>query len=187
MRHKKHVLAIASISAVILFIQCSRTLDGSENETTLLAGSDNKAFHDQNKSLINEGKNIFRFDSFGDEEFWSGVLHLDKAILGASNGGFGPGVSPKAALGIGLKVDAEALPPSVVVGINSGSVDLDDPATTIALLKLNAVVGVKGNFNAGGNLTSIGITFAMHLQVGHESIPVRDISPSGIGGQINSL
>jgi hypothetical protein len=191
MRHKKYALVIASISAVILFIQCSRTLDGTENGTALLSDEDHKAFHDQDKSLINEGKNIFRFESFGDEEFWSGVLHLDKAILGSSNGGFGPGVSPRAALQIGLKVDAEALPPSVVAGINSGAVDLDDPATTIALLKLNAVVGVKGNFNAGGNLTSIGITCAScHSTVDNsfapgigkrlDGWPNRDLNVGGI-------
>ena len=59
-------------------------------------------------TLIAEGKNIFRFDSFGDEDFWSGLLHIDKAIAGSNNGGFGEGVSPKTALAVGLKVDAEA-------------------------------------------------------------------------------
>lgn len=113
-----------------------------------------------NQSLEKKGKEIFRFDTFGDEDFWSGVLHLDKAIAGVKNGGFGPGVSPKSALAVGLKVDANALPPSVVEGIRSGSINLDDPATTIALLKLNAVVGVKGNFSNEGSLKSIGITCA---------------------------
>lgn len=109
-------------------------------------------------ALVKEGKKIFRFDTFGDEEFWSGVLHLDKAIAGAANGGFGAGVSPKTALSVGLKVDAEALPADVVAAIKSGTADLDDPATTLLLLKSNAVVGIKGNFNADGKLNSIGIT-----------------------------
>lgn len=112
-------------------------------------------------ALVKEGKEIFRFDTFGDEEFWSGVLHIDKAIAGVANGGFGDGVSPKAALATGLKVDASVLPASVITGIKSGAVDLDDPATTLALLKLNAVVGIKGNFNTEGGLKSIGITCAI--------------------------
>jgi mono/diheme cytochrome c family protein len=112
-------------------------------------------------ALVKEGKEIFRFDTFGDEEFWSGVLHIDKAIAGVKNGGFGDGVSPKAALATGLKVDASVLPASVITGIKSGALDLDDPATTLALLKLNAVVGIKGNFNTEGGLKSIGITCAV--------------------------
>jgi len=87
-------------------------------------------------------------------------LHIDKAIAGSANGGFGAGVSPNTALAVGLKVDADALPPDVISGISSHTVDLNDPATTLALLKLNAVVGVKGNFNPGGTLQSIGITCA---------------------------
>lgn len=117
--------------------------------------------HNPNPDLVTEGKNIFRFDTFGDEEFWSGLLHIDKAISGAANGGFGTGVSPRMALGVGLKVDAQALPPAVVSAIQSGAVNLDDPATTLALLKLNAVVGVKGNFTTAGALQSIGITCAV--------------------------
>ena len=81
-----------------------------------------------------------RFDTFGDEDFWSGLLHIDKAILGATNGGFGPGVSPITALDLGLKVDAEALPPNIVAGISSGAISLNDPLTTVELLRLNAVV-----------------------------------------------
>ena len=87
-------------------------------------------------------------------------LHIDKAIEGAANGGYGPGVSPNTALSVGLKVDAEALPPDVVVGIKSGAISLADPKSTLALLKLNAVVGVKGNFSESGNLVSVGITCA---------------------------
>ena len=63
-------------------------------------------------ALVAEGKEIFRFDTFGDEGFWTDVLHIDKAILGDANGGFGSGVSPATALAVGLKVDAEALPAS---------------------------------------------------------------------------
>ena len=92
------------------------------------------------------GRNTFRFDTFGDEAFWGDALKLHQAIAGAANGGVGPGVSPETALAVGLKVDAEALPADVAAGIKAGNVDLNDPATTLALLKLNAVVGVTGFF-----------------------------------------
>lgn len=111
--------------------------------------------------LVAQGREVFRHDTFGDEAFWSGVLHLDKAILGADNGGYGDGVSPATALAVGLKVDAEALPAEVVSLIQSGDVDLNDPATTVELLRLNSVVGIKGNFDETGDLSSIGITCAL--------------------------
>ena len=148
-----------SMMLIIALTQCTKLNDEAAKSEDEVAKSKNEA--DQTKpSLIAEGKNIFRYDSFGDEDFWSGLLHIDKAIAGANHGGFGPGVSPATALAVGLKVDAEALPPDVVAAISSGAVDLNDPATTLALLKLNAVVGVKGNFDEGGTLKSVGITCA---------------------------
>ena len=113
-----------------------------------------------NQRLFEQGRSIFRFDTFGDQMWWGDTLQLHRAIAGAKNGGVGPGVSPKAALGLGLKVDATAIPAKVAADIKAGRVDLDDPATTVALLKLNAVVGVKGFFNANGSLRSMGITCA---------------------------
>ncbi len=113
------------------------------------------------QALVEDGKQIFRFDTFGDEDFWGGALQLNKAIAGAKNGGVGPGVSPKTALAVGLKVDVDALPKAVKTALAKGKVDLDDPATTLALLKLNAVIGVKGIFNGTGRLTSLGITCAV--------------------------
>ena len=130
-------------------------------------------------ALIASGKEIFRHDTFGDEDFWSGLLHLDKAIAGTSNGGFGPGVNPKTALAVGLKVDATALPPEVVAGIQSGAISLDDPATTLALLKLNAVVGIKGTYNTAGQLQAIGVTCAScHSTVDNSFAP-------GIGNRLD--
>jgi hypothetical protein len=111
--------------------------------------------------MLKEGKQIFRFDTFGSEDFWGGKLRLHEAIAGEKLGGVGKGVSPKAALGLGLKVDAEALPAPLVAQIKAGKVDLDDPATTAALLKLNAVVGVTGFFNPDGKLRSVGIQCAI--------------------------
>jgi hypothetical protein len=111
--------------------------------------------------LFEQGKEIFRFDTFGDEDYWSGQLELHKAIAGAALGGIGPGVSPKTALtAAGLKVDVDALPGNVRAQLRQGRIDLDNPANTLALLQLNAVVGVKGFFD-GGSLSSVGITCAL--------------------------
>jgi hypothetical protein len=130
-------------------------------------------------SLIARGRQIFRYDTFGDQAFWGGALQLHRAIAGAKNGGVGPGVSPKTALAVGLKVDAAKVPKPVAAGIKSGKVNLNDPKTTLALLKLNAVVGVKGIFNRGGRLTSMGITCA----VCHST--VDDSFAPGIGKRLD--
>ena len=111
--------------------------------------------------LMEQGRRTFRFDTFGDEAFWGSTIHLHQAVQGEKFGGVGPGVSPKTALSVGLKVDAEALPPTLVDAIKKGEVNLDDPATTLALLKLNAVVGVKGTFNDKGHLETMGISCAL--------------------------
>lgn len=110
--------------------------------------------------MVLEGRKTFRFDTYGDEDFWGGKLRLHEAIKGAQLGGVGPGVSPTAALNLGLKVDADALPPGVVGRLRAGQLSLNDPATTVALLRLNAVVGLKGIFT-GGQLRSVGITCAL--------------------------
>ncbi len=120
-----------------------------------------KVVLDNLDQMFKDGKQTFRFDTFGSEAFWGGVLQLHQAIAGANQGGVGPGVSPKTALAVGLKVDAEALPADVVGAIQAGKVNLDDPATTLTLLKLNAVLGVKGFFAQGGKLQAIGIECAL--------------------------
>src|SRR3989449_9046174 len=112
------------------------------------------------RRMMNEGRRIFRFDTFGSEAFWGDALQLHKAIAGEKNGGVGGGVSPKTALAVGLKVDTEALPDALVAQIKAGKVDLDDPATTLALLKLNSVVGVTGRFDKAGRIRSMGIQCA---------------------------
>ncbi len=113
------------------------------------------------QQMLDEGRKTFRFDTFGSEAFWGDALQLHAAIAGEKNGGVGPGVSPKTALAVGLKVDADALPAALVAGIKAGKVDLDDPATTIALLKLNAVVGVTAFANPDGSVRSMGIQCAL--------------------------
>jgi hypothetical protein len=119
--------------------------------------------------LFHQGKQVFRFDTFGDEAFWGGSLQLHRAIEGERLGGVGPGVSPRAALAVGLKVDAAALPQSLKQALAGGQVNLDDPATTVALLKLDAVVGLKGTFN-GDSLRAVGVSCALCHSVVDDSL-----------------
>jgi len=119
------------------------------------------AINHQGESLVDQGRQIFRYDTFGDQDFWGGALGLHRAIAGAKLGGVGPGVSPATALSVGLKVDQDALPPALVQQIQAGQVNLNDPAVTLALLKLNAVVGLTGFFKPDGTLQSVGIQCAL--------------------------
>jgi hypothetical protein len=129
--------------------------------------------------LIEEGRQIFRYDTFGDEVFWGGSLQLHRAIAGEALGGVGGGLSPNAALALGLKVDAEALPADLVAQIQAGEVNLDDPASTLALLQLNAVVGVTGFFDEAGGLSSVGIQCSLcHSTVDNSFAP-------GIGSRLD--
>jgi hypothetical protein len=113
------------------------------------------------QSMIDEGRKTFRFDTFGDEAFWGDQLQLHKAIAGAKFGGVGPGLPPAKALELGLKVDAQMVPPDVAAGIKAGKVDLSDPANTLALLKANAVIGVTAFANPDGSVRSMGIQCAL--------------------------
>jgi mono/diheme cytochrome c family protein len=117
-----------------------------------------------------QGLQIFRFDTFGDEQFWTGVLRMHEVI---------PTVDPATALAVGLKVDVHALPRSLVRALRRGQVDLGDPAVTVELLRLNAVVGVKGTVSAAGQLTRVGITCALcHSTVDDSLAP-------GIGSRLD--
>jgi mono/diheme cytochrome c family protein len=122
---------------------------------------------DDDPAVIAEGKEIFRFDTFGDEKYWTDTLRMHEVIEG--------GVSPKAALSVGLKVDVDALPQAVRDAIAAGQVNLDDPAVTVTLLKLNAVVGLKGQVaSVGGTdrLQRVGITCALcHSTVDNSFAP----------------
>ncbi len=104
------------------------------------------------RSMVNEGRQTFRYETFGDQSFWTGTLQIHRPLAT---------VSPRTALGVGLKVDSEALPQEVLHAIRRGRVNLDDPAVTATLLKLGAVVGVQGSFAPAGRLTSAGITCAL--------------------------
>jgi mono/diheme cytochrome c family protein len=125
-------------------------------------------------ALVEQGKGIFRFDTYGNETFWTDTLRMHEVIQAA--------VDPTTALAVGLKVDAGALPPDVVQGIQSGTISLTDPATTVALLKLDAVVGLKGTVeNIGGRdtLMAVGTTCALcHSTVDNSFAP-------GIGARLD--
>jgi mono/diheme cytochrome c family protein len=122
------------------------------------------------RRAIDEGRRIFRDDTFGDEAFWGGQLRLHEALAG---------VSPATALDVGLKVDVDALPTGLRRKLRRGDVDLDDPAVTLALLQLNAVVGVTGFFDDAGQLASVGIQCALcHSTVDDALVP-------GIGNRLD--
>jgi hypothetical protein len=110
-------------------------------------GSFQQKIEQNAKEMLEEGKKIFRFDTFGNEDFWGGKLRLHEAIAGDKHGGVGPGLSARQALQAGLKVDVGALPKILVEAIKGRSVDLDNVETTLELLRANAVVGVTGFFD----------------------------------------
>jgi mono/diheme cytochrome c family protein len=140
----------------------------------------------QEAELVAEGQRIFRFDTFGDEAKWTDTLRIHEVIEAA--------VDPTTALAVGLKVDADALPAEVVAGIENGSISLTDPATTVALLKLDAVVGLKGTVetvNGEDRLTRVGTTCALCHSTVDDSYapgigkrldgwPNRDLNPGAI-------
>ncbi len=155
-----HILALAvSALFVVLAASCSDVFGGDDDDDGG-AGTELTAEANAN-ALIQEGRDTFRNDTFGDEAFWGDTLRLHEAIAGVANGGVGAGLSPAQALGLGLKVDSEALGAALRDQIATGLVDLDDPANTLELLRRNAVIGVKGFFDAGGALTSVGIQCAL--------------------------
>ena len=117
-----------------------------------------------------DGRAIFRFDTFGDEQLWTDTLRMHEVIAT---------LPPATALSVGLKVDVDALPPAIVTALEDGKVDLTAPAVTIELLRLNAIVGVKGTVSATGQLTSVGTTCALC----HSS--VDDSFAPGIGRRLD--
>jgi mono/diheme cytochrome c family protein len=132
------------------------------------------------------GEKVFRFDTFGDEQFWTDKLHMNEVIESS--------IDPTTALMLGLKVDADALPDEVVAGVQAGTVDLTSPVTTLALIKLNAVVGIVGtveNVDGQDRLTRVGVSCALcHSTVddsfmpgiGHrlDGWPNHDLDPGAI-------
>jgi hypothetical protein len=129
------------------------------------------------------GQHVFRYDTFGDERFWTDTAKLNTVIQTE--------VSPKVAFAVGLKIDADALPPALIAAIRGGKVDLNSPATTVSLIKLNAVIGVIGNVDGHNNLRSVGISCALCHSTVNNSVamgigrrldgwPNRDLNPGAI-------
>ncbi len=163
------VVILAAIAAALVVVKVTHAQGISIRTQGAIAASKTRKKKTSNfdaqiltyaNQLFEEGRNTFRFDTFGDEAFWGDALQLHEAIKGANLGGVGPGISPAAALTLGLKVDVDALPQPLINQLKQGRVNLNDPAITVALLKLDAVVGLKGFFE-GNDLSSIGITCAV--------------------------
>jgi hypothetical protein len=128
-----------------------------------LTASQTAGLSDEGNQNHRKGQAIFRYDTFGDEQLWTDVLRMHEVIAT---------VPPATALAVGLKVDVEALPPEIIAALQAGEVDLTNPAVTVELLRLNAVVGVQGKVNDLGQLTSVGITCALcHSSVDNSFAP----------------
>jgi hypothetical protein len=162
------VLGTLAYAALVL----AQTTSGKAHPPSATAPEFDKEIRQNAQTMLEEGRRVFRYDTFGDESFWSDVLQLHKAIEGEKHGGVGAGVSPKTALAVGLKVDVDALPAALQSQLKAGKVDLDDPGTTLALLKQNAVVGVTGHLNPDGSLKSMGLQCAFcHSTVDNSLAP----------------
>jgi len=175
--HSRDVLVLA-LGAAIAGCQRDESTPIAPRGADVVTASETR----MDPATLAEGKKIFRFDTYGDETFWTDTLRMHEVIRTA--------VSPVTALSVGLKVDADALPPEIVAGIRNKTVDLNSPATTVALLKLGAVVGLIGTVE-GNTLTRVGITCALcHSTVdnsfaagiGHrlDGWPNRDLNPGAI-------
>jgi cytochrome c5 len=155
--------AVTAVAAGVLAaaLGCTEPVVPAARADAVRGGANADPVVESAERMVREGRRTFRFDTFGDEDFWGGTLRLHEAIEGAALGGVGAGVSPRTALAVGLKVDVDALAPATVAALKAGKVNLDDPAVTVALLGSNAVLGVTGFPNGAGGLKSIGIQCAL--------------------------
>src|SRR5438105_5290300 len=163
MIHARRFLLLASVALAIFacigrptYVQTNPAVKNEEHHP----GDFSEDIENNSRHMLEEGRQIFRHDTFGSEAFWSGKLRLNEAIAGERFGGVGHGLEPKDALKLGLKVDTGVLSKILAEAIKGGSVDLGDVKTTMELLKADAVVGVQAKFQ-GDKLTSIGITCAI--------------------------
>ncbi|HEY1250121.1 MAG TPA: hypothetical protein VGH97_02965 [Thermoanaerobaculia bacterium] len=155
---RSFLLASAAVAAAVLLTAASSS---GPSDPGVRPKDPDGAITQHALDALQQGRQTFRFDTFGDEAFWGDTLRLHEAIEGAAHGGVGPGLSPRAAIAAGLKVDVDALPSSVQSDFRLGRLNLDDPAVTLALLRANAVVGVTGFFNGNGTLRSVGLQCAI--------------------------
>jgi hypothetical protein len=163
---KQRPVMLFAVSAAFLLVAISVSGMKQNTESRFLGTAKHNA-----QDLIQQGQHTFRFDTYGDEAFWTDQLQIQQPVMK---------LTPRAALALGLKVDAAALSPSVVEAIKHGQVNLDDPAVTLQLLQQNAALGVVGTFNNNA-LTKVGFTCALcHSTVDNSVAP-------GIGGRIDGL
>lgn len=143
-------------AVVLMFLVVAGAVGLSCTRSASVTTSRPTGFESAGDADVEEGRRVFRFETFGDEQFWTDTARMHEVVQKS--------VSPKVALSVGLKVDAEAIPADVAQAIKEGKVDLDSPATTVTLLKLNAVVGLKGTVaSVGGKdtLMALGVTCAL--------------------------
>jgi len=143
-RHSRHWLRFMLPAALAMVIALVASCDDDDDDIVGPTPLD--------PAQVAAGERIFRFDTFGDETFWTDTLRMHEVIR--------TGVSPRTALSVGLKVDVDTLPQAVRSALAAGQIDLDDPGTTVTLLQLGAVLGVIGEVDASGTLTRVGITCA---------------------------
>src|SRR5215204_935403 len=175
------VLGLALL-VVALAIRPATAIEGFLDDTNTANAYDTQ-IRANTRSLIDQGRETFRYDTFGSEAFWGNTLRLHDALQGSNFGGVGPGVSPKTALAVGLKVDSDAIPSAVADAIRAGQVNLDDPAVTLSLLQLGAVVGVTGIFNDQRNASSGLKAVAIHCALCHST--VDDSFAPGVGRRLD--
>jgi hypothetical protein len=180
---RAHVAAAASVLALAIALGCSHLSTRGTPENSAVRTQPNSFSDDirgNASSMLEEGKGIFRHDTFGDEYFWGDTLQLHRAIAGERHGGVGLGLTPRQALMLGLKVDVDHVPRIMGQAIRGGSASLDEVQTTLELLKADAVVGVKAFYDSGGlRPTRIGITCALC----HST--VNDAMTKGIGNRLD--
>lgn len=177
--------ALAALGfAVVALAGCMASSQPAVHNTGTDIGTDFGPITKPNDTaLVQAGKRVFRFDTYGDEHFWTGTAQLNQVIEQV--------VTPKVALSVGLKVDADALPANLIAALKAGQVDLNSTATTVALIKLNAVVGVVGDVDGHGRLKSVGISCALCHSTVNNSLapgigqrldgwPNRDLNPGAI-------
>ncbi len=163
MARKERALLFSKIAVAgaLLLLALSPLAPASERAGATSATATDDSIAANANQMVEEGRHTFRYDTFGDQVFWSRILGIHEALKT---------VSPRTALAVGLKVDSDALPPGLLAQLKGGApaliaahkaVDLDDPAVTAQLLRLNAVVGLRGFFNPDGTLRAAGITCAL--------------------------
>jgi hypothetical protein len=167
------LISTASIAFVLTLTVVASQLGpapAAQDELQVIAGNGDDSGRSGGARKHRLGRAIFRYETFGDEQLWTGVLRMHEVLAE---------VAPATALAVGLKVDVEALPREIVAALKAGEVDLMDPAVTVELLRLNAVIGVRGKVDRAGRLASVGITCALC----HSS--VDDSFAPGIGERLD--